>query len=170
MESDATNLEFLEREHIGDADMLIAALDSDEKNLLVSLLARRLGVERTVAVIDTTAYVELFETVGIDVGVSPREVVAEEITRFTREGGAENVALIESDKAEVLEIEVTAESVLVGRTIREAVAELPEGVVIGAITRDREFIVPRGNTRVEVGDHVVVFVETDVSDQVSSLL
>ena len=170
MESDATDLEFLEREHIGEADMLIAALDSDEKNLLVSLLARRLGVERTVAVIDTTAYVELFETVGIDVGVSPREVVAEEITRFTREGGAENVALIESDKAEVLEIEVDAESVLAGRQIREAVGELPEGVVIGAITRDREFVVPRGNTRIEVGDHVVVFVETDVSEKVSRLL
>ena len=170
MESDATDTEFLEREHIGETDVLVAALDSDEKNLLVSLLARRLGVERTVAVIDTTAYVELFETVGIDVGVSPREVVAEEITRFTRDGGAENVALIESDKAEVLEIEVDAESVLVGRSIREAVAELPEGVVIGAITRDREFVVPRGNTRVEVGDHVVVFVETDVSDQVSKLL
>jgi trk system potassium uptake protein TrkA len=170
MESDATNLEFLEREHIGDADMLIAALDSDEKNLLVSLLAQRLGVERTVAVIDTTAYVELFEAVGIDVGVSPREVVAEEITRFTREGGAENVALIESDKAEVLEIEVDADSVLAGKPIRESIASFPEGVVIGAITRDREFVVPRGNTRIEPGDHVVVFVDTAVSDAVASLL
>jgi trk system potassium uptake protein TrkA len=170
MESDATNLEFLEREHIGEADMLIAALDSDEKNLLVSLLAQRLGVERTVAVIDTTAYVELFETVGIDVGVSPREVVAEEITRFTREGGAENVALIESDKAEVLEIEIDDDSVLANKQIRESVADLPEGVVIGAITRDREFIVPRGNTHIEVGDHVVVFAEAGVSERVSSLL
>ena len=170
MESDATNLDVLEREHIGDADMLIATLDSDEKNLLVSLLAQRLGVERTVAVIDTTAYVELFEAVGIDVGVSPREVVAEEITRFTREGGAENVALIESDKAEVLEIEVDAESILAGKPIQESVSSLPEGVVIGAITRDREFIVPRGNTHIQPGDHVVVFVDTAVSDKVSKLL
>jgi trk system potassium uptake protein TrkA len=150
--------------------MLIAALDSDEKNLLVSLLAARLGVERTVAVIDTPTYVELFEAVGIDVGISPREVVAEEITRFTREGGAENVALIESDKAEVLEIEIDGESVLAGKPIRESVADLPEGVVIGAITRDREFVVPRGNTVVEPGDHVVVFVDTGVSDRVVSLL
>jgi trk system potassium uptake protein TrkA len=170
MESDATDLEFLEREHVGEADMLIAALDSDEKNLLVSLLAARLGVERTVAVIDTPTYVELFEAVGIDVGISPREVVAEEITRFTREGGAENVALIESDKAEVLEIEVDDESVLAGKPIRESVADLPEGVVVGAITREREFIVPRGDTVIEPGDHVVVFVDTSVSDRVLSLL
>jgi trk system potassium uptake protein TrkA len=170
MESDATDLDFLEREHVGEADMVIAALDSDEKNLLVSLLAKRLGVERTVAVIDTTAYVELFEAVGIDVGVSPREVVAEEITRFTREGGAENVALIESDKAEVLEIEIDTDSVLAGKAIRDGIGDLPDGVVIGAITRDREFVVPRGNTVVERGDHVVVFVDADVSEEVSKLL
>jgi trk system potassium uptake protein TrkA len=170
MESDATDMEFLEREHVGEADLVVAALESDEKNLLVSLLAARLGVERTVAVIDTTEYVDLFEAVGVDVGVSPREVVAEEITRFTREGGAENVALIESDKAEVLEIEVDDASVLAGREIRESVPELPDGVVVGAITRNREFITPRGNTVVEAGDHVVLFVDASVVGDVTAML
>jgi trk system potassium uptake protein TrkA len=170
MESDATDMDFLEREHVGDADLVVAALDSDEKNLLVSLLAGRLGVERTVAVIDTTEYVDLFEAVGVDIAVSPREVVAEEITRFTREGGAENVALIESNKAEVLEIEVDAASILAGRRIRESIRDLPENVVIGAITRDGEFITPRGNTVVEVGDHVVLFAATDVVDAVAPKL
>ncbi|MFB6154744.1 MAG: Trk system potassium transporter TrkA [Haloferacaceae archaeon] len=170
MESDATDLGFLEREHVGEADLLVAGLDSDEKNLLVSLLAKRLGVKRTVAVIDNTAYVELFEAVGVDVGVSPREVVAEEITRFTREGGAENVALIESDAAEVLEVEVDDESLLAGHPIRESVSKLPAGVVIGAITRNRELITPRGNTVVEPGDRVVVFVDAKVVDDVAPRL
>ncbi|WP_101296628.1 Trk system potassium transporter TrkA [Halegenticoccus soli] len=170
MESDATDIAFLEREHVGEADMLVAALDSDEKNLLVSLLAQRLGVERTVAVIDTTAYVELFEAVGVNVGISPREVVAEEITRFTHAGGAENVALIETDKAEVLEIEVDRDSALVDRPIQESVGTLPAGVVIGAITRDRELITPRGDTVVRVGDHVVVFADASVVDEVAERL
>ncbi len=166
MEEDATDIDFLERQHVGDADVVVAALDSDEKNLLVSLLAARLGVERTVAVIEATAYVDLFETVGVDVGVSPREVVAEEITRFTRESAAENVALIESDKAEVVEIQVDAESVLAGERIQDSMAQLPQNVVVGAITRGGEFITPRGDTVVEVGDHVVLFLATSVIDQV----
>ncbi|MFC7204062.1 Trk system potassium transporter TrkA [Haloferax namakaokahaiae] len=170
MESDATDIEFLKREHVDEADIVVAALDSDEKNLLVSLLASRLGAERTVAVIDTTPYVELFEAVGVDIGVSPREVVAEEITRFTRDGGAENIALIESDKAEVLEIEIDAKSLLAGKPIRESVSSLPEGVVIGAITRQNEFITPRGNTIIEPGDHVVVFVDNTVIDTVAPKL
>lgn len=165
MESDATDMGFLEREHIGDADILVSTLDSDEKNLLECLLAERLGVERTVAVIDRTSYVDLFETVGVDVGLSPREVVAEEITRFTQSGSAENIAFIETDKAEVLEIELDDSSPLVGRTIRDAVGDLPEGVVIGAITRNREFVVPRGDTELHPGDHVVVFVDAAVLDE-----
>ena len=170
MESDATDIEFLEREHVGDADVVVSTLDSDEKNLLVSLLAARMGVERTIAIIDTSEYVDLFETVGVDVGVSPRGVVAEEISRFTREGDAENVALIESDKAEVLEIEVDDESILAGRPIEESARDLPNGVVIGAITREREFIAPRGDTVPQVGDHVVVFADIDVVDDVAPLL
>ncbi|WP_251343533.1 Trk system potassium transporter TrkA [Haloplanus halophilus] len=170
MESDATDMDFLEREHVGDADFVVAALDSDEKNLLVSLLARRLGVDRTVAVIDASEYVELFETVGVDVGVNPREVVAEEITRFTRDGGAENVAIIESDRAEVLEVEVGEESVLAGRPIHESVADLPDGVVIGAITREESLITPRGDTVIQPGDHVVVFLDACVADEVTPAL
>ncbi|GGJ11430.1 Trk system potassium transport protein TrkA [Halobellus salinus] len=170
MKSDATNVEFLEREHIGDAGVVVSTLDSDEKNLLVSLLADRMGVKRTIAIIDTAEYVNLFETVGIDIGVSPRSVVAEEISRFTLEGNAENVAFIESDKAEVLEIEVGGESILAGQPIRESARELPDGVVIGALVRDGTFITPRGDTIVEAGDHVVVFAEMDVVDEVTSQL
>jgi len=168
MESDATNVEFLEREHVGDADVVVSTLDSDEKNLLVSLLADRLGVERTIAIIDTPEYVNLFETVGIDIGVSPRSVVAEEISRFTLDDNTEKVAFVESDKAEVLEIEIDDGSVLTGRPIKESVRDLPDGVVIGALVRDGELVTPRGDTVVEPGDHVVVFSAMDVVDDVVS--
>lgn len=170
LESDATDRGFLQQERIEDVDIVITALDNDEKNLLAGLLAKRLGAERAVTVVDTGAYVDLFEEVGIDVAVNPREATAEEITRFTREHQAENVAIIESDRAEVLEIEVDEESVLVDRPIRESVGDLPEGVVLGAITRNGELVIPRGDTIVKRGDHVVVFVEIEALEEASSKL
>jgi trk system potassium uptake protein TrkA len=170
METDATDTDFLEREHVGDADVLVTALDADEKNLLVALLGERLGVERTISVVDDAEYVDLFEAVGVDVSLNPRQVVAEEITRFTREGGAENVSLVAGGAAEVLEVEIDADSVLADRPIRESVADLPEGVVLGAITRGREFVVPRGDTVVQRGDHVVAFASADCADAVDRLL
>jgi trk system potassium uptake protein TrkA len=157
---DPADMEFLKREHLNEADLAILALDVEERTLLVSLLLGQLGTRRTVSVVDSGDYAELFEAVGVDVAINPRDLTAEEITRFTRERRMENVALIESDRAEVSEIEVNGESVLVGRTLREAVAELPAPIVVGAITRDGELITPRGETEIRPGDHVVVFVET----------
>ena len=167
MHADATDRGFLERENVDEADVVIAALDGDERNLLVSLLAKRLGVSRTVAVVETGEYVALFEAVGVDVAVNPRDATAEEIIRFTHEGDTENLALIEDDRAEVIEVEIDAESVLAGRPIRESATDLPARVTIGAIDRDGAFVTPRGDTVVEVGDHVVLFAETDVIDSVA---
>jgi trk system potassium uptake protein TrkA len=170
MEADATDKGFLERENVGDADAVIATLENDQQNLLATLLAKRLGASRAVAVVDTFAFAELFEAVGVDVAVSPREATAEEITRFTRGRRAENVSIIEGDRAEILEVEIDAESTFAGRSIREAAADLPEGVVVGAITRNGEFVVPRGDTVVEVGDHVVVFAEADAVEAITDRL
>ena len=168
MQSDATDQEFLQREHVDDADVVIAALGSDEKNLLASLLASRIGVPRTVALVEATEYTDLFEAVGVGAAINPREATAEEIIRLTRDGHTENVAIVDHDRAEVLEIEVGDDSVLAGRPIHESAADLPTRVTIGAITRDGAFVTPRGDTVVEAGDHVVVFAEIDAIDTVAS--
>ncbi len=170
LEHDATDSEFLEREHVGEVDTVIAALKRNERNLLVSLLTKRLGVDNAVAIVNETGYSQLFEAVGVDVAISPREATAEEITRFTRERRAENVALIENDRAEVIEIEADADSVLTGRQIQDSIKDLPEGIVIGAITRNGDFVIPRGDTVIEVGDSVVVFAEADNVSAVTSML
>ncbi|KYH25875.1 hypothetical protein HAPAU_25530 [Halalkalicoccus paucihalophilus] len=170
MESDATDIEFLSREHIDEADVVISALTHDEANLLISLLAKQLGSSRAVAVVEHGAYVDLFESVGVDAAVNPREITAEEITRFTHQGRAENISLIHNDRAEVLEIEINERSVLAGRTLQESMADLPEAAVVGAITRGEECIIPRGDTHIEVGDHVIVFARTDVADAVAAAL
>ncbi|WP_394741721.1 Trk system potassium transporter TrkA [Natronococcus roseus] len=170
MESDATDTDFLVREHVDEADIVIAALDGDEKNLLVSLLAKRLGVDRTIAVIENLQYAELFEQVGVDVAINPREETAEEIIRFTHTAHTEKIAMVEHDRAEVIEIEVSEDSALTGRPIAEAAAEFPDGVVIGAISRRGDLITPRGTTVVEPGDHVVLFVDATVLDRVLEML
>ncbi|WP_331233920.1 Trk system potassium transporter TrkA [Natronorarus salvus] len=170
LQSDATDVEFLAREHIDTADVVVAALGSDEQNLLICLLAKRLGASRAIAIVEHTAYVDLFETVGIDVAVSPREVTAEQITRFTSEGQMEKISLIHHDRAEAIEVQVDAENVFVGRPISEAITDLPTGVVIGAITRGEEYVTPRGDTVIEEGDHLVLFADPERIGKVASLL
>jgi len=167
---DGTDPEFLTREHVQNADVVVATLGSDERSLLAALIAKRVGATRAIAVVEQARYVDLFETVGVDVAVNPRQVTAEEITRFTRERRAENVAIIEPGGAEVLEIQVDEQSVLADRAIRDVAADLPDGVVIGAITRGDDYVTPRGDTVVHVGDHVVAFVRADAIEEVTAKL
>ncbi|WP_181692374.1 Trk system potassium transporter TrkA [Natronomonas sp. LN261] len=169
MEHDATDAEFLSREHVDEADIVVAALDSDERNLLVSVLAKRLGTDRVVAVVDNGEYVTIFEEIGIDVAINPRQVTAEEITRFTHGGVAENISVLEGDQAEVLELELTDASELINRPISEVVADLDVNVVFGAVTRNRELITPRGDTELCAGDHIVVFVESPAVERITTM-
>ncbi len=57
---------------------------------------------------------------------------------------------------------------LTNRPIRESIADLPEGVVIGAITRENEFVTPRGDTEIQPGDHVVLFVDGDAIEETTA--
>lgn len=165
MNHDATDTEFLTREHVDESDVMIAAMESDERNLLIAVLAKRLGVKRVIAVVDNTEYVTLFEEIGIDVAINPRDVTAEDITRFSFENVAENLAVLENDQAEVLELQLDSESSMVGKTIMELDTELDGRFVVGAITRDGSLITPRGDTEIHAGDKIVVFVETSFADE-----
>ena len=169
MEHDATDAEFLAREHVDEADIVVTALSSDEKNLLVSVLAKRMGVERVIAVVDSPDYVTVFEEIGIDIAINPRTVTAEEITRFTYESIAENIAVLENDRAEVLELELTGGCELVGQPVADLVESIDVRFVIGAITRDGELVTPRGDTVLRPGDHVVLLVDTAGVSEIASL-
>jgi len=170
LQEDATDRAFLERAAVGDAGVVVTAMDSSERNLLGALLAKRVGAARTVSVVDTAEYVDLFEAVGVDVAVSPRTIIAEEITRFTRERPAENVSIVEGHAAEVIEVEVDESSALADRSLADAAADLPPGVVVGAITREGAFVTPRGDTVVAVGDHVVALARADALSEAVELL
>lgn len=170
IETDATDVSFLETENIGSAEVLIAALDSAEENLLECVIARELGIERTVAVIDHPKFIHMFEAAGVDVAVSPRDIVAEAITEFTQEWHTEKLALIGSDQAEVVELAVSETSLLADRTIEDALSEFEHELVVGAITRDGEFIKPRGDTLIEPGDHVILFLRRDAVEEATERL
>ncbi|WP_135662636.1 Trk system potassium transporter TrkA [Halorhabdus rudnickae] len=169
--TDPTTRDFLETERAADIDVVVAALDQDsEANLLAALRAKRMGVDRSVAIVDHGDYVDLFETAGVDVAVNPRRATAEEIIEFARDQDTQNVALLEDNHAEVIEIRIDTESALAGRPIAEAIADFPPGVVIGAITRHGSFLRPRGDTVVKPGDHVVVLADSDGIEDVMQRL
>ncbi|MFC7165203.1 Trk system potassium transporter TrkA [Halospeciosus flavus] len=162
---DPTDPDFLEREHVGDADVVVVARENDQRGLLTSMLARSRGADRTVTVVDSAQYDVLFEEAGVDVAVHPRAEAAEEIARFTRGRRTENVVFVGRDGAEVFEVAVVEESLAAGHTLADLMDSLPDGTAVGALTRDGEYVAPDPDFELQAGDHVVVFARADVSDR-----
>jgi trk system potassium uptake protein len=149
--------EFLERERIGRADAAIFAMRDDAKNLYAATLARLHGVPFTITVVHEAVSSQIFERAGVDVAINPRHVTAEEIVRFAHDPRTRQVAMLEGDRYEILDITVRPES----RLVRTPFRELPmTGSVIGAIVRNGQAIFPHGDSMLEPNDRVIVFTES----------
>jgi trk system potassium uptake protein TrkA len=149
--------DFLERERIGETDAAVFTMKEDGKNLYAATLARLQGAPFTIAVAHEHISADVFERAGIDVAIDPRSLTAEEIVRFAHDPRTQQVAMLEQDRYEVLDITVRAESKLVGKPFRE----LPmTGSVIGAIVRDGTALFPHGEDQLEPGDRVIIFTES----------
>jgi trk system potassium uptake protein len=159
--------DFLERERIGRAHAAVFAMRDDAKNLYAATLARSHGVQFTITIVHEAVSASIFEQAGIDVAINPRHVTAEEIVRFAHDPRTQQVAMLEGDRYEILDITVRPESQLVRTPFRE----LPmTGSVIGAIVRNGEAIFPHGDSMLEPNDRVIVFTESSRVAQVEKAL
>ncbi len=153
LQGDGTDLELLEEESIGDMDVVICVTNNDEKNLLCSLLVKQLGARRLVTRVGNPGNAQLFERVGIDVGVSPRESAMKELLNQLQAKDVDLLALVGGGLGEVLRLTV---SDTFGDT-RVMDLKLPGNAIIGIIRRGRAIIIPDGQTVVSAGDQLKIF-------------
>ena len=148
--------DFLERERIGRAQAAVFALREDPQNHYAATLARVHGVRFTIAVVHDTISTDVYELSGVDVTVNPRAVTAEEIVRFAHDPRTQQVAMLEGNRYEVLDITTQPTSEYVGLRFRD----MPiRGALIGAIVRDGKALFPRSDEVLQAGDRVIVFTE-----------
>ena len=163
----AMDADFIKRERIGTAEAAIFAMQGDEKNLYAATLAKLHGVSLTVAVITEPASADVLERAGVDIVINPRMVTAEEIVRFAHDPRIHQMAMIEGDRFEILDITVRDDSELVGKPFRE----LPmTGSLIGAIVREERAIFPHGEDVLLPGDRAIIFAEAARVHQVERAL
>jgi len=159
--------EFLDRERIGAAKAAVFAMRDDAKNYYAATLAKLHGVELTIAIVHDVVSMEVFERAGVDIAINPRALTAEEIVRFAHDPRTQQVAMLEGDRFEILDITVRESSELVNRPFRE----LPmTGSLIGAIVRDGTAVFPRGDDVLLPGDRAILFTESSRVPEVERAL
>jgi len=164
---DALDSEILREASVNEAETIVALANDDEVNILSSLLAKREGCPRAITLVNNSAYKSLIDTLGIDVFIDPRETTVSTILQHVRRGRIRGLHSLADGRAEVIDAEALETSSLVGVPLREL--RLPDGMIIGAIVRQGEVIIPRGDTVVKVDDRVIIFALAEMIKKVEQL-
>jgi trk system potassium uptake protein TrkA len=164
LRGNASDEELLLEEGIENTDLFLALTDSDEINVIVSILAKRLGAHKTIALVKRNVYEDLAEqSDDVDMVISPDQITTSGILAHIRKGDTMMVHSLRQGKSEAIEVIVHGDkdhSDVVGRTIGEI--NLPDGVVVGSIVRNNKVIMGSRMLMIEEGDHVLL-VLTDVN-------
>jgi trk system potassium uptake protein TrkA len=163
LQGDGLDRNLLREAGIVDAESVVALTDSDQVNILASVVAKREGAKRAMALINDPDYAPISEAVGIDRYVDPRATTVSTILQHVRRGRIKGVYSVGDGAAELIDAIALETSPLVNKPLREA--ELGEGVMIGAVFRDDKVSMPTGDTVINAGDRIVLLALKDhVSD------
>ena len=168
LRGNGTDQELLEEENIKDVDVFIAFSEDEQTNILVSLLAKRLGAKKVISLINNLSYTSLVSNIGVDTVVSPHLSAINRILQFIRKGKVLSVASFHEESAEAIEILALDTSDLVNKPLRDI--KFPRGAIIGAVVRDTEIIIPTGDTIILPGDRVIIFTLTSAIPSVEKTL
>jgi trk system potassium uptake protein TrkA len=156
---DCADETLLREEAIETADVYCVLTNDDEANILSSLMAKKMGVEKVIAIINRPSYVDLVESGAIDIAVSPEQITIGALLTHIRRGSMVRVHSLRRGAAEAIEAVALGDkhsSKVVGRALEDV--DLPEGISIGAVVRGDDVIIAHHDTVIREHDHVLLFV------------
>lgn len=166
---EGTNQDLLLEFNVQDADFFISASDDEEENILSCLLAKRLGAQRTMALVSRLSYISLVSTIGVDVVLNPQMAAVDRVLRHVRKGEVLRVATLGGETAEAIEAVVGDCSQLLDKPLKEL--DFPKDAIIGAIVRGGgTILIPHGESVIRRGDRVMIFAKRGAVPQVERLL
>ena len=156
---DCTDEDLLREENIDQTDIYCALTNDDESNILSSMMAKRLGCPRVIALINRPAYAELVEGgSSIDSAVSPQQITLGTLLTFIRSGTMVRVHSLRRGMAEAIEAVALGDartSRVIGRSLEEL--ELPPSANVVGVIRGEKLLIAHHDVTVQPDDHLIVF-------------
>ena len=168
LNGDGLDLSLLEEANIGQVDAILAVTDDDKTNLLTCTRAKSSGCPLAICLVNDSSLNSLLEPMGIDAYINPRATTVSSILRHIRHGRIRAVYSVGNAEAELIEAQVLGTSPLAGKALKEI--NWPKEVLVGAVMKKEEIIIPKSDTVFSVGDIIILFYRTKDIEQVEKLL
>ena len=151
---DGRDINLLKEESIERMDAFVALTENSETNIMASLLAKKTGVPKTIALVENVDYIHLSQSIGIDTLINKKLIAASFIFRYIRKGEVLNIANIHGVEAEILEFELSDNSHVLNKQLKDL--DFPRTAIVGGVIREGKGIAVRGNFEFQSKDRVVV--------------
>jgi len=155
LQGDGSDQGLLQEENIQDMDVVITLTGDEETNILTSLLAKRMGAQKTVTRISRFSYFPLVSAIGLEHIISPRRAAINTMLQYVRRGQVLSAMALKGEEAEVLEAVALETSDVVGKPLQNV--PFPKGALVVAIIRGDEVIIPTGNSVIQPHDRIIIF-------------
>jgi trk system potassium uptake protein TrkA len=152
---DGSNMDLLTQEGLQKMDAFVAVTGNSETNILSSILAKQMGVKKTIAEVENIDYIKLAENMGIDSIINKKLITAGRIFRFTSAFDVSSVRCLTGTEAEVMEFVVKAGSKVTAGPLMDI--NFPKDAIVGGVIRGKNSFIAQGDTELKEGDKVVVF-------------
>ena len=154
LNGDATDLQLLEEENMDAMDAVVTCTGFDEDNLLLALTAKQHNVEDVIAKVSRTSYAEIISRMGIDMALNPLDIVTSIIIRLVQGNKKIISSQLIQGQAEIMEVYATPHMNILDTPLKDL--DLPDSIIIAAIHRGNQVIIPNGDTKIEEDDKVVM--------------
>ena len=152
---DATDGTFLDEENIDSMDAVVTATGFDEENLLLALLAKHRGIEDVISKVSHEGYKELIESMGVDMALNPLDIVTSSMLRYIQGDKLVISSMLIQGQAAIIEIYASNDMKITNVCLKDL--DLPDGVLVTAIHRGNQVLIPNGNTKILEDDRVTIF-------------
>lgn len=152
---DARNTDLLIEEDVNEFDAFVAVTSSSETNILSCVMAKKMGVAKTIAEVENIEYIKLAENMGVDAVINKKLITASRIFRFTLSNKVQSIKCLNGSDAEILEFIVNPNSLITKDKIRNL--GFPKDAIIGGVIRGNHSYIALGDTEIKAYDRVVVF-------------
>lgn len=168
IQGDGSSQGLLQEENIADMDVVVTLTDDEETNVLVSLLAKRMGARKTITKLSKFGYFALMSTIGLEQVVSSRLSAVNTILQHIRRGKVLSSRTLLYEQAEVLEAVALETSDIVGKPLKQT--GMPGGSLVIGIIRDENIEIPSGDSIIEPDDRIIIFAKRQVISKIEKIL
>lgn len=166
---DVTDMDFLNEEKVYASDVFVACTESHETNVLAAVLGKQVGCQEVITLVSDESIIPFLQELHISYALSERASIAQRLHVILHDETFLSLASLYNNQAKIMEIKISEHSPLIGIPLANLSHLLPKNLLIAMIESPKGIIIPKGNSKLEVGDVLLILCDSEIAKRIKEI-